>query len=732
MGRNLKKRVRGLKLQSLRKKVPIMSAAPRLKPDGSFNRNEPDCPQIVLDLVERIRLVGLSEPGIFREPGLRAKTQILCDAYEVAAVAMTPREKAPVDLAEYTVNDLASSLKSYLRNLDEPLLTYELAPVFEALLDVDDDAPRSALLMRHIKETDPRSLKKRGRKRRTKTKGRRQVGGENDADSPIDFVVDESPAEEEWQRKLRDRTGDRFAQKDEGHSLSVDSVRRRRRHSRDPIADAATGKELFEAMTDDAREALSADIRVERAQFVVENLPPGCRLTAQCTFRLLHEVSQNSEQNHMTPRNLAVCIGPSVYSTRSMDPSDMLASSHVSEQLCTLLVGRYSEIFPSAPVDSAKRLREQPYNKRIFSLAAKGMLEMLRQDIKDQEKLERLRVVSEKTGVPIEEIDLDLYNRTLGKQLPEKRASRRHLFEPEDKGTYVVRTHTRRRGLTDMARPALIFTQQGSGDAPPATGDDAAAASGEATDAGATVEGAVATTDAPAETTAEDAVEAPAQPELEIEFSIPAGSPAAVEGEEEDGDDDPETEERAEAARCFWDESDDSYDEMELPDLPQDPEEPQDEEDAGMKTALEDIRLQLGSLSFVNLHEVARPAAEDGSQSARSANSKDESADKPSGGLLSQYRAKKTQRELDKAQPLMTGGQIDPNKVSYDNLYGTWSAVKAQAQTQGRSVQRVKTFRDMHKMLDDVIMAVEASPLDDELDELDYTSSEFEGSEGED
>lgn len=603
-----------------------MSGAPRLTQRG-FDRNVAEVPQIVLELVDYLRLHALREPGVFREPGVRTRVAAILESY-AAVEGRVPRVENPAELEKYSFNDVASALKGYLRDLDEPLLTFEFMPVFEGLLAVDDEMTKAVLLTRHICERDPSSLQKTSTQRRIKAQ----------ASSSSRCLWHADDGDEELSQKMLD------------------------------------------ALDDHAKDELKLDIQAERCQFVVENLPPGARVTAHCVFRLFSDIAELSEHNHMTTKNLAVCISPSVLYTRSSDPKEMMAASKVSERLCSVLIGRFPAVFPNTPTigeNAVKRLEQQPYNAKIFQLAAQGMLSLLRQDVKDAEKLEKLRAVSSKTGVPAEDIDLELFNHTIGKEMPATTHSRRNLLRgPSDEGP-LQRVLSRRRILEvetdagsddEQATAVLAHDEHSPADNASSTANSELS-SGSSGDLDRGQRDAVAITS--------DGGAAEASPEIAASQIVGNDSEDELDVEEE-------------AARQFWDDSDDdSYDDMELPDLPPEVDQPDAEET--VKVSLADLRHTLSSLSLLALESKDAADMTRGKEEQVSADSPRSSTESPGG--LSNAEAQQNQLKVEMVPEL---------KVSYDRLLDSWDSVRGAAQGQS-SVARVRTFRDMHKMLDDLI-----------------------------
>lgn len=90
-------------------------------------------PVAVKAVVEYIRLTAMQEPDIFRSAG---------NGTEVAAVRKQI-EEGELSLDEHVeIHSVAVALKLFLRDLTEPLLTYDLFPSFTAALNLEDEHRR--------------------------------------------------------------------------------------------------------------------------------------------------------------------------------------------------------------------------------------------------------------------------------------------------------------------------------------------------------------------------------------------------------------------------------------------------------------------------------------------------------------------------------------------------------------------------------------------------------------
>mmetsp|Transcript_31646 Transcript_31646/g.51162 ORF Transcript_31646/g.51162 Transcript_31646/m.51162 type:complete len:556 (+) Transcript_31646:947-2614(+) len=80
--------------------------------------------EVLLDCVEVIREKGLSEEGIFRIPGSMSEINMLKKLYDYEAKDTNLKDK----LLEADINAVAGLLKLFLREMPDPLLTYDLYP----------------------------------------------------------------------------------------------------------------------------------------------------------------------------------------------------------------------------------------------------------------------------------------------------------------------------------------------------------------------------------------------------------------------------------------------------------------------------------------------------------------------------------------------------------------------------------------------------------------------------
>ena len=98
---------------------------------------------IVERLISTIELVGLYTEGLYRKSGVSSRVMHLKRLLEDEASARSP----VVDLKEHPVHVLTAVLKSFLRDLPQPLLTFERYDDFLRAADIADEKERISALM---------------------------------------------------------------------------------------------------------------------------------------------------------------------------------------------------------------------------------------------------------------------------------------------------------------------------------------------------------------------------------------------------------------------------------------------------------------------------------------------------------------------------------------------------------------------------------------------------------
>ncbi|KAF9181605.1 hypothetical protein BGZ51_005297 [Haplosporangium sp. Z 767] len=106
-------------------------------------RDEADLPEIVVKCTEAIERFGMDVKGIYRVSGIQSATSRLRSAFD--------RDCSAVDLSDEEnvgdINSVASVLKSWFRELPEPLLTRRLYPEFIKAVRIED--PQLQLMNLH-------------------------------------------------------------------------------------------------------------------------------------------------------------------------------------------------------------------------------------------------------------------------------------------------------------------------------------------------------------------------------------------------------------------------------------------------------------------------------------------------------------------------------------------------------------------------------------------------------
>ena len=116
-------------------------------------------PPIIERLISTIELVGLYTEGLYRKSGVSSRVQQLKKQLEEEAIAAVSAGESDVsnmvDLQEQPVHVLTAVLKSFLRELPQPLLTYERYDEFLRAADIVDSKERISSLMALIQELPP-------------------------------------------------------------------------------------------------------------------------------------------------------------------------------------------------------------------------------------------------------------------------------------------------------------------------------------------------------------------------------------------------------------------------------------------------------------------------------------------------------------------------------------------------------------------------------------------------
>ena len=102
---------------------------------------EPQCPPVVERLFSTVELIGIDVEGVYRKSGVLSRVQNLKKSLEEET------DEEQVDLKEQPVHVLAAVVKSFLRELPEPLLTFERYEQFLKAAGIVDGQERASSLM---------------------------------------------------------------------------------------------------------------------------------------------------------------------------------------------------------------------------------------------------------------------------------------------------------------------------------------------------------------------------------------------------------------------------------------------------------------------------------------------------------------------------------------------------------------------------------------------------------
>ncbi|XP_059353222.1 unconventional myosin-IXb-like isoform X2 [Daphnia carinata] len=122
---------------------------------GAASGSQQRLPPIIERLISTIELVGLYTEGLYRKSGVSSRVQQLKKLLEEESVASKEGAVALVDLQEQPIHVLTAVLKSFLRELPQPLLTYERYDDFLRAADIVDAKERISSLMALVQELPP-------------------------------------------------------------------------------------------------------------------------------------------------------------------------------------------------------------------------------------------------------------------------------------------------------------------------------------------------------------------------------------------------------------------------------------------------------------------------------------------------------------------------------------------------------------------------------------------------
>lgn len=103
-----------------------------------------DCrvPLVVEQLITKIELKGLYTEGLYRKSGASSKINELKQLFDSRIT--------DIDLDQYSVHVLATTLKSFFRDMPEPLMTFELYDHFLWATTISDPIERVQIILNHI------------------------------------------------------------------------------------------------------------------------------------------------------------------------------------------------------------------------------------------------------------------------------------------------------------------------------------------------------------------------------------------------------------------------------------------------------------------------------------------------------------------------------------------------------------------------------------------------------
>lgn len=99
-------------------------------------------PLVVEQLITKIELKGLYTEGIYRKSGASSKINELKQLFDLHV--------PDIDLDQYSVHVLAGALKSFFRDMPEPLMTFELYDDFLWATTISDPIEKVQVILNHI------------------------------------------------------------------------------------------------------------------------------------------------------------------------------------------------------------------------------------------------------------------------------------------------------------------------------------------------------------------------------------------------------------------------------------------------------------------------------------------------------------------------------------------------------------------------------------------------------
>ncbi|KAK4018446.1 putative Myosin-IXa [Daphnia magna] len=122
---------------------------------GAASGSQQRLPPIIERLISTIELVGLYTEGLYRKSGVSSRVQQLKKLLEEECASSKEGAASIVDLQEQPIHVLTAVLKAFLRELPQPLLTYERYDDFLRAADIVDTKERISSLMALVQELPP-------------------------------------------------------------------------------------------------------------------------------------------------------------------------------------------------------------------------------------------------------------------------------------------------------------------------------------------------------------------------------------------------------------------------------------------------------------------------------------------------------------------------------------------------------------------------------------------------
>ncbi|EGC29763.1 hypothetical protein DICPUDRAFT_158606 [Dictyostelium purpureum] len=147
-----KKKEKKEKQGKTKKKDEVIESAPTKKIFGGSLPflYEEELPSILVQCIDYLECYGLQTPGIFRENGSLSSIQNYRQMFD---------QGKPVQFPQHEAHVVASLLKAYLRELKDPLCTFEHYDMFVACESISDEKVKVELLKKVITHLPPYNRK---------------------------------------------------------------------------------------------------------------------------------------------------------------------------------------------------------------------------------------------------------------------------------------------------------------------------------------------------------------------------------------------------------------------------------------------------------------------------------------------------------------------------------------------------------------------------------------------